>query len=273
MGSEFASGKKVAWKTGTSFGHRDAWSIGITSNYVVGVWVENADGTTSASLTGIGAAATLMFDVYSFLPSKKWFDKLDDDYVKIKVCTKSGYAAGLNCGEEVKLQAVSIIERNRVICPFHQLIFTDKITGERVNTSCSSPAEFIAKPYFILPPAIEFYYKQKHPDYLPLPPVKAGCNTLDDFNQMDVIYPKDLTEIYIPINWKGEHGKVIFEATHRDADARIFWSLDGKYIGQTVQMQRKSIFPEPGDHTLTLLDMQGNTLQRKIKIVAKTEKK
>jgi penicillin-binding protein 1C len=269
---EFASGKKVAWKTGTSFGHRDAWSIGITGNYVVGVWVGNADGVASASLTGIGAAAPLMFDVFSFLPTEKWFEKPVDDYVKIKVCKKSGYTAGLHCGDEVMLQSVPIIERNRVICPFHQLIFTDKVTGERVNASCADPADFNTKSYFILPPAIEFYYKQKHPDYLPLPPVKEGCNTLDDFNQMEVIYPKDLSEIFIPINWKGEHGKVVFEAAHRDADARIFWSLDGKYIGQTVQMHRMSMFPEPGDHMLTLMDMQGNKLQRRIKVMVNTKK-
>ena len=56
----------IAWKTGTSYGNRDAWAIGCTPDYVVGVWVGNADGEGRPGLTGATAAAPLMFDVFQW---------------------------------------------------------------------------------------------------------------------------------------------------------------------------------------------------------------
>ena len=69
----FDSSKKIAWKTGTSFGYRDGWAIGTSSEYVVGVWIGNADGEGRPGLTGIAAAAPLLFDIFGLLPSSDWF--------------------------------------------------------------------------------------------------------------------------------------------------------------------------------------------------------
>ncbi|MFN4122461.1 MAG: penicillin-binding protein 1C [Flavobacteriales bacterium] len=267
--SEFSSGRRVAWKTGTSFGHRDAWSVGVTPNYVVGVWVGNANGASSASLTGIGAAAPLMFDVFQQLPVVPWFSKPEENYQTIKVCKKSGYVAGLHCGRDAINKDVPEVERNRITCPYHQSIFLDKQTGERVNASCADPSEMEVKSWFILPPAIEFYYKQKHADYVPLPFLRAGCNSLEDIKNMEVIYPRDLSEIFIPRNWKSEKGAVVFEATHRDPQVKIYWNLDGKYVGQTAQIHRISMQPHPGEHVLSLIDAYGNKISRKIMIYTK----
>lgn len=267
--SEFSSGRRVAWKTGTSFGHRDAWSVGVTPNYVVGVWVGNANGASSASLTGIGAAAPLMFDVFRQLPVVPWFSKPEANYQTIKVCKKSGYVAGLHCGRDAINKDVPEVERNRITCPYHLSIFLDKKTGERVNASCADPAEMEVKSWFILPPAIEFYYKQKHADYVPLPFLRAGCNSLEDIKNMEVIYPRDLSEIFIPRNWNSEKGAVVFEATHRDPQVKIYWNLDGKYIGQTAQMHRITMQPNPGEHVLSLIDAHGNKISRTIKVYSK----
>ena len=79
----FSSARKVAWKTGTSFGHRDAWAIGTTPEYVVGVWVGNADGEGRPGLTGVKKAAPVMFDIFRLLPETSWF-KTPDKLVPIK---------------------------------------------------------------------------------------------------------------------------------------------------------------------------------------------
>ncbi|MEI6456776.1 MAG: penicillin-binding protein 1C, partial [bacterium] len=54
---QFSSSRRIAWKTGTSFGNRDAWSLGVTPEYVVAVWVGNASGEGRPGLTGLGVAA------------------------------------------------------------------------------------------------------------------------------------------------------------------------------------------------------------------------
>ena len=61
---QFSSSKTIAWKTGTSFGYRDAWAIGLNPDYLVGVWVGNADGEGRPGLTGVNVAAPLMFDAF-----------------------------------------------------------------------------------------------------------------------------------------------------------------------------------------------------------------
>ena len=72
----FDGSKQMAWKTGTSFGFRDAWAIGTTKDYVVGVWVGNADGEGRPGLVGVQTAAPILFDVFDVLPNSDWFTNL-----------------------------------------------------------------------------------------------------------------------------------------------------------------------------------------------------
>ena len=93
----FSSTRKIAWKTGTSFGNRDAWSIGVTPDYVVGVWAGNCDGEGRPNLTGIGYAAPVMFDIFDKLPQTGWFDIPENDLEEIVVCKKSGHPISERC--------------------------------------------------------------------------------------------------------------------------------------------------------------------------------
>ena len=94
----FASARDIAWKTGTSFGFRDAWSVGLTADYLVGVWAGNADGEGRPGLTGVSAAAPLMFEVFRLLPaSDQWFPEPYDDLEKTEVCRQSGHRPSVYC--------------------------------------------------------------------------------------------------------------------------------------------------------------------------------
>ena len=116
----FSSARKVAWKTGTSFGHRDAWAIGTTPEYVVGVWVGNADGEGRPGLTGVKKAAPVMFDIFRLLPETSWF-KTPDKLVPIKTCKKSGFLPTTSCKETVTIMAPAMGIHQKS-CPFHKII-------------------------------------------------------------------------------------------------------------------------------------------------------
>jgi penicillin-binding protein 1C len=88
---------KVAWKTGTSFGFRDAWAVGLNNHYVIGVWVGNADGIGRPGLTGVECAAPIMFEVFRELNKYGWFSIPADDMQKAAICRKSGFLAGELC--------------------------------------------------------------------------------------------------------------------------------------------------------------------------------
>ena len=97
---QFASSQKIAWKTGTSFGFRDAWAVGLNKEYVVAVWAGNADGEGRTGLIGITAAAPILFEIFNSLPyNPDWFEPPGEELVKAKVCAKSGYRVSEYCAE------------------------------------------------------------------------------------------------------------------------------------------------------------------------------
>ena len=257
---QFESMKKIAWKTGTSYGGRDAWAIGVTPKYVVGVWVGNASGEGRPGLTGVGNAAPVLFDIFSFLPGSGWFDMPYDEMEETVICRKSGHRASPVCTETDTLY---IPKRggNTPLCPYHKLIHLSMDGRFRVNSSCESIDRIITRPWFVLPPSQEYYYKNYHLDYEPLPPVKPGC-VPQSSRQIELIYPGHGTVLYLPKGFSGEKEKFIFKAAHARNDAVIYWHLDREYLGETSQLHQIACRVAPGKHVLTLVDDEGN--ERKI---------
>jgi len=255
----FSSGRKVAWKTGTSYGNRDAWAVGVTPNYVVGVWVGNASGEGRPLLTGVGYAAPLLFDVFNLLPrSTEWFRQPYDEMTKIAVCRKSGHRANEFCDV---IDSIWVTESGLLssICPYHRLMHLDKTEKYRVNSSCYSTYDIVHKPWFVLPPAQEWYYKKRHADYRTLPPFLPGC-TIDESTPMQMIYPTYGVQVVVAKQITGERGKIVLQAAHNRANSTIYWHIDDQYIGETEDNHQLAYLPESGNHTLTLIDNEGYSL-------------
>jgi penicillin-binding protein 1C len=123
--------------------------------------------------------------------------------------------------------------------------------------------------WFILPPAVEYYYKQKHTDYNTLPPFMAGCIN-ETLKPLDIIYPEEDAKINVPLELNGERGKTVFTATDRNSNAKLFWHLDDKYIGITMQFHQVAVDPSPGKHILTIIDENGEVVTRNFEILQKS---
>ncbi len=265
---QFSSSKRLAWKTGTSFGFRDAWAIGLNPGYVVCVWVGNADGEGRPGLTGIDVAAPVLFDIFKMLPDIKWFKVPENKLKKMRVCSQSGYKAGEYC-KQVVLELVAPAGEKTMICPYHKLIHLDRTGTYRVTDVCESPSDMQHQTWFILPPAMEYYYKVKHSDYRLLPPFGPGCDGEGNTYVMEMIYPKNMASIYVPVEFNGKRGKVVLNATHRNADAKIYWHIDGEYVATTQSYHQLAVSPPPGKHTLTLVDEKGERLVQTFTILDK----
>ncbi len=264
----FSSSQKIAWKTGTSFGFKDAWAVGITTKYIVGVWVGNANGEGRPDLTGIKAAAPILFDVFDVLPKNyEWFKKPVNNMKNIVICKKSGYLASQICDDTISI-LIPENANNTNICKFHKYINVDK-NGYRVNDNCEKISNIKTVPWFILPPTVEYYYKKRHSDYNELPPVRNDCNNSlnENIRKIDIIYPKNLTEIYIPKELDGHRGDVVFEAVHRDNDAVLYWSIDGEFIAKTKYFHHIAVKPSYGEHILSIIDKNGEKVVRKFIVI------
>lgn len=263
----FEGARKVAWKTGTSFGYRDGWAIGITPEYVVGVWVGNADGEGRPNLTGIKTAGPILFDIFNTLPTTTWFNEPVYELEKISVCRLSGHRAGQYC-EFLETATVPKAGLKTAVCPFHKLLHLNNEETERVNSSCRDRSEIKTKPWFVLPADQEWYYRKSHPEYKPLPPLAEYCRE-EELLGMKMIYPFKASSIYVPIELDGEVGKTVFEVAHRIPSAKVFWHLNDQFIGETVKFHQLSISPKKGRHTLVLVDEYGERLEHKFEIVGK----
>ncbi len=263
---QFSSSKKIAWKTGTSFGFRDGWAIGITPKYVVAVWTGNTSGEGRAGLIGVQTAAPAMFDIFRLLPSSNWFAKPTYNYVYVPVCKETGFRANTDC-EHIDTIFMPPNALRSGLCPYHKIIHLDAAGLLQVNESCESPANMVHKSWFILPPSLEFYYKPRNADYKILPAFKPGCNVIETQKQIELIYPQNDSKIYVPKEINGEKGKTIFTAAHRKNESRIFWTLDNTFAGTTQHYHQLALSPATGKHTITLTDEQGNSITKKFEII------
>lgn len=260
---QFQSSRRVAWKTGTSFGFRDAWSIGVTPEYVVAVWVGNANGEGRPGLIGVRTAAPIMFEVFGKLPATTWFASPARSMSATDICLESGFKAGPYC-TDLKTFSVPVVCIKSKQCPYHQQVHLNA-SGFRVNSQCASPSEMQVQGWFVLPPAMEEYYRRKHFGYKPLPPFRQGCNTQQATSEMDILYPPDGAHIKVPKDLDGLYQEAIFQVAHRRQNATVYWSLDDDFSGTTQAPHQLPFRPEPGLHILTVTDDKGES--RKVKFI------
>lgn len=261
----YDSSLKIAWKTGTSFGNRDAWAIGTNSRYVVGVWVGNATGEGRPELTGVTSAAPILFDVFNLLPRKRWFAEPLNDLEAVEVCAKSGYLAKDDCPKLKQL--VPLKGKHTALCMYHKTVHLDKTEKYRVNSSCENVENMAVKSWFVLPPVIEWYYKSKHIDYLPLPPFREDCVSTQ-IGTMDFIYPKANSKIYLTKNFNGDIQPVVIKVAHPNREMQLFWYVDNVYQATTKTFHELAILPPSGFHYVTVVDENGNEMKRRIEIVS-----
>lgn len=264
----FTSAQRIAWKTGTSFGFRDGWAIGLNAKFCVLVWVGNTTGEGRPELTGINTAAPVLFDIFRALPGADWFEPPAYNQTYIDVCKASGFKAGSECNETTKMLVSAAAKTNAPLCPYHRLIHLDRTGTFRVTENCESPSMMQHVSWFVLPPTIEYYYKQKHADYKPLPDFMSGCAVVTE-RTLDVIYPEENSRIYVPKEVTGERGRTIFTATHRKTGSKLFWHLDNNFAGTTQKFHQLAFNPSPGKHTLTIVDESGETVTRHFEILEK----
>ena len=290
---KFSSSQKIAWKTGTSFGHRDAWALGVTPRYTVGVWVGNADGTGIAGLTGVKTAAPILFDIFNQVATastdadntpasikQQWFTKPDWQMKTINICKDDGYLAVNGCESlSYDIPQNSFFDK---ISPYHQLIHLDVTKQWQVHSQCEPASKMRHISWFILPPDQAFYYQQGHANYSKVPDFRADCLSETSqhlvsssnhklSNPISLIYPKSATQIYIPTKLDGTASKTVFRAIHRHPESRLFWHIDQEYLGSTQTFHQKAVWVKAGKHVLTIVDERGNRKEQTFTVLDKAQ--
>jgi penicillin-binding protein 1C len=266
----FADSRQIAWKTGTSWGLRDAWAVGSSTQHTVAVWAGNADGTGVAGLTGSTAAAPIMFALHDVLPRAQWYATPKGALKTVRTCADDGYLASELCkARDTLVPARSHFDLQS---PYHQLVHLDAAQRYRVDSGCERVANMQHAQWFVLPPALEHYYRGQHSDYRPLPPLRSDCTAVAGIaarSMMEFLYPDVSGKIYVPIDLDGQRGRAVFEVVHREPGAVLYWHVDEGYVARTELKHQLAVDLAPGEHSVTVVDKAGNRITRRFEVLAR----
>ena len=265
---EFSGSRKVAWKTGTSFGLRDAWAVAVTPAYTIAVWAGNASGEGVAGLSGTQSAAPLLFAVLNQLPDSGWFEEPLLDLRTVEICADDGYLLTQGCtAKQIKLPRNSHFAQ---ISNWHKQIYLSASGNYRVHTGCESEKNMRPASLLQLPPGMAHYYRRWHPQYRDLPPWRKDCVIQENANQvMEFLYPEQGAEIFLPVDMDGKQKPLIAEAVHSEASASLHWHLDENYLARTRDFHQLAFIAMPGKHRLTIVDDRGRKITRWFTVIAR----
>lgn len=264
---QYRNNMNIAWKTGTSYGHKDAWAVGCTPEWTVVVWVGNFDGESNVSLNGMESAGKLFFEIFNYLPkngSSQWFKKRDSDFKVIPLCLETGFVAGPNCPQK-RYSFLPKEMKALKTCPYHQKNEVDSTETKTVCSLCWS-SNHHSKSFLVYPPEVNYQLNLRGINYQLPPDHDPTCKGLHIVKNMDFVYPKDSSRIWLPRDFNGQLQKIVFKLAHQKPSAKVYWYLDNAYLGTTQENHTQVLQLSSGWHQLTATDNFGEKCRTSFQI-------
>ena len=253
----------IAWKTGTSYGRRDAWAVGYTPQYTVGVWAGNCTGEGSVDIVGASISGPVMFDVMSQLTTNRhqpWYEQPPDVSVR-KVCGVSGCPAGRFCDETVDEMFI-VGKSPSATCKVHRPIFVDTRTGARLRASCLAGRDYTQRTVEVWPPQLAAWLVNSGLS-APLPPYDTVCMAIADERDPVIISPENDAVFVLVDDIQPEYQKIRLEASVPSGDGTVHWFLDGNHYAAAQASDVLFYVPSKGRHTLLCVDASGHSASTK----------
>lgn len=253
----------VAWKTGTSYGHRDAWSVGYTPEITVGVWVGNFDASGVPALVGAEAAGPLLFDIVRALNDGAVGFARSASVIERDVCALSGMPPGSHCPTVV--HDLALRDRSpRERCTLHREVIVDDATGHGLCPICREGRVHHPEVRVYWPPAVAAWRRATGlpvdgpPTHLPT------CDRVTAAEDPTILSPEAGVDIVLRRGVAATRQQVRFRAAVDGSVRRVFWFVDGVLLHDGRPSD--SIFwpPEEGRHEIVLLDDVGRRAVRTV---------
>jgi len=258
---------QIHWKTGTSFGFRDAWAAGSGPDYTAVVWTGNVDHAPSAELVGSEAAGPVLFDVLEALADRAHLPEPEgppDDLAEVEVCAYSGHIPTAACEHRVKVLA-PIHAVPTAPCPYHQAYDVDRATGRAVLPACRDPSKtYDRKSFVVLPSAVTAWLTARERAIPDAPQFADGCTAQGDGTPPAIMTPIE-GEVVTLIPGMPT-GKQLVPLAASTRGATLTWFVDGALVGTTPASQRAYWTPELGKHEIVVADDAGRKARRTIDV-------
>lgn len=261
----------LSWKTGTSYGNRDAWAVGVSPEWTIGIWVGNFTGTENPLLGGARHAGPLLFDIFNYLPKNQntsFFVKPTWTLKAVTLCKDTGYYATDSCPEAIEAEA-PISDTLIKPCPYHHSIIVDTLTQKEVCSQCWTVDRYEQRILLIYPPNVRSILRQNGIVQPLIPQHNPLCPQFHEWEVMDIIYPAEGAHILIPRDFDGTYQPFSISAVHQDQRASLFWYINNDYKGKTTYPHQFIQSFIPGNYTVVIMDEDGHKSKRTFTIQQK----
>ncbi|HOA41044.1 MAG TPA: penicillin-binding protein 1C [Halanaerobiales bacterium] len=256
---DFQSSAPIAWKTGTSYGSRDGWAVGVSPDWTIAVWVGNFAGGEIKGMSGLESAAPLLFKVFNQLEKrqeKNWFELPKEGLKAIQVSASTGYRLKDGPAELVTALAPAAAKPLQY-SPYERVFYLNQAETMEVCSLCWDREDLKLVQKLVYPPQVYKYLGNR--EIYALPAHNPACPGVRENNPIEFIYPQEGSLIFLPRGIDGEYQQLNLEVAHAHQESRLFWYLDNHYLGETVNKHQLNLALEPGWHQLQVVDGRGNS--------------
>jgi penicillin-binding protein 1C len=255
---------KIAWKTGTSYGRHDAWSIGYNMNYTIGVWIGNFSGEGVPELTGADMATPLLFEIFNSLDynsNKKWFRQPDDLDFRL-VCSVSGKVPDDFCESQVIdyfIPKVSSVQK----CNHMKQVYVSPDESFSYCTSCLPHDGYKTKLYSNPDPDLITYYETEHILYEKIPAHNKNCSRIFSSQPPTITSPTDRKEYIIE---KGQDQQLMLSCNADNEVKTVYWYINDRFFKSCSSTEKIFFVPEEGQVKISCSDDKGRNTNIVIKV-------
>ena len=262
--SNYSKLPKFAWKTGTSYGKRDAWAIGFNPNYTIGVWMGNFNGVGSPNLSGAEAAVPLLFDLFNAIDYNsdvKWFEA-PEELITREVCSESGLIPTQFCTNVTRDFAIKDQSHNEV-CNIHKPVYVNLDETIQYCTGCLPPSDYKKAVYAVYQPELTVWLSKNKYDYHLPPPHNPNCTAKFAEGGPKILSPSEDYEYFLERN----SGQEILLLAASDSRVKThYWYVNEKFLKKCKPGERVFFIPDEKELKVTCLDDNGRDGSVKVSI-------
>lgn len=256
---------KIAWKTGTSYGRKDAWSIGYNKNYTVGVWCGNFSGAGSADLSGANTATPLLFKIFNTIDydsDEEWFTQPQDCDIR-QICSETGLVPSAHCSSITTDYFIPLISSTKT-CENRQEIMISRDEKIAYCKSCAPASGYKKKWYKITEPDMQAWFEENRIAYEKIPQHNPECELIFKGAAPVITSPVNGTEYLI--NKRDPEPLQLTCKTANDV-SKVYWYINNKFFKSCNAGEKQFFVPEEGPVKISCTDDKGRN--RNIKILVK----
>jgi len=246
---------KIAWKTGTSYGRRDAWSIGYNKHYTVGVWVGNFSGLGIPEISGANVATPLLFKIFNTIDydsDQEWFEQPKDCDSRI-VCSETGLLPRDHCTHTVIDYFIPLVSNTQTCNNIQELMISSE---EKISfcKTCMPDAGYKKKMYKIISPDMQAYFAERNIAYEKVPMHNPDCEKIFREGAPAITSPKNGSEYLI--SKKNPEALQLSTNTGNDV-TKVYWYINNRFYKASDAKTKQFFIPDEGPVKISCTDDKG----------------